>query len=96
MDRSQVIQILREHRAELEQFGVESVAIFGSVARDVARDDSDVDVLVEFGRPIGLFEFMDLQAYLERLLGRRVDLGTPQSLRPRLRERVLQEAVYVG
>ena len=57
---------------------------------------SDVDLLVEFARPVGLFEFIDVQNYLEELLESRVDLGTPGSIRPRLRERVLREAVYVS
>jgi predicted nucleotidyltransferase len=54
-----------------------------------------VDLLVEFQRPVGLFEFIDLKGYLEGLLGCRVDLGTPASLRPQLRDAVLREAVYV-
>ena len=55
-----------------------------------------MDLLVEFARPVGLFEFIDLQNYLEELLQPRVDLGTPASMRPRLRESVLKEAVYVS
>jgi predicted nucleotidyltransferase len=55
MKRDEVIRVLREHRGELrEQFGVKSLALFGSVARDEATGTSDVDLLVEFERPIGL------------------------------------------
>ncbi|MGQ9630207.1 MAG: nucleotidyltransferase family protein [bacterium] len=96
MRRDEILRLLSEHRAELEQFGVRSLALFGSAARDEAREDSDIDLLVEFERPVGLFEFVDLKSYLENLLGYQVDLGTPASLKPRLRERVLKEAVYVS
>ncbi len=95
MRRDEILRLLSEHRAELEQLGAKSLALFGSAARDEARQDSDVDLLVEFERPVGLFEFVDLKSYLENLLGCQVDLGTPASLKPKLRERVLKEAVYV-
>ena len=57
---------------------------------------SDVDLLVEFDRPVGLFGLFALQDRLEELLGCKVDLGTPRSLKPRLRETVLREMVYVA
>jgi uncharacterized protein len=69
--------------------------VFGSVARDAATSTSDVDLLVEFDRPVGYFGLFALQDYLENLLGCSVDLGTPESLRPAIRERVLGEAIHV-
>jgi predicted nucleotidyltransferase len=96
IQRDQVIRVLRKHRAELtERYNVGSLSIFGSVARGEAHPDSDVDVLVEFAHPVGLFAFIGLQQYLESLLGRKVDLSTPRSLRPRIKGRVLREAVRV-
>jgi len=96
MTRDEVLHVLQEHHSELrDRFGVKSLALFGSAARDEAGTESDVDLLVEFDRPVGLFEFVDLKAFLEGLLRRAVDLGTPESLRPRLRERVLREAIRV-
>ncbi len=92
-----VIAILREHREELERrFHVKRIAVFGSCARGDTHESSDADILVEFDQPVGLFEFIDLKDYLEDLLGRKVDLGTPASLKPRLRPHVLEEAVYVS
>ena len=70
--------------------------LFGSVARDEATDKSDVDLLVEFHRPIGYFGFFELQDDLTRLLGAQVDLGTPASLKQRFRTRVLAEAIRVN
>lgn len=93
--RDEILRLLSERRPELERFGVRSLALFGSAARGQLRQGSDVDLLVEFDRPVGLFEFIDLKNYLENLLGRRVDLGTSASLKPRLREPVLKEAVRV-
>lgn len=94
--RDQVIRTLHKHRAELnEQYDVASLSIFGSFARGEASPDSDVDVLVEFAHPVGVFEFIGLQQYLESLLGRKVDLGTPRSFKPRIKDRVLQEAVHI-
>jgi predicted nucleotidyltransferase len=97
MKRNDVLSILHKHEDELrEKFGVESLALFGSVARDEARPDSDVDLLVEFNRPVGLFGLAALQQRLESLFGCKVDLGTPHSLRPGMKERVLQEAIHVA
>ena len=96
MSRREVLLTLQAQRTELhERFGVSRLTLFGSVARDEAAPRSDVDLLVEFDKPIGLFAFLDLQNHLEKLLGCAVDLGTPQSLKPRLRARVLAEAVHV-
>lgn len=95
--RADVVRILSEQRRDLQdRFGVLSLTLFGSVARDEARHDSDIDLLVEFRHPVGLFHFIGLQQELERLLGCKVDLGTPRSLKPRIKDRVLQETVRVA
>ena len=97
MRRDQAIDILRGIQAELSgRHHVSSLTLFGSVARDEARLDSDVDILVEFSLPVGLFHFIELQQYLEKTLGCKVDLGTPRSLKPYLKERVLHEAIRVN
>jgi len=96
MDLNSVSQALQAHQADLDQFAVRSIAVFGSVARDEAKESSDIDLLVEFNRPIGLFEFIRLKYYLEGLTGSQVDLVTPDALRPELRESILSEAVYVA
>ena len=97
MKQDTVLQLLKQKNTEMErQFGVKSLLLFGSVARDEATPASDVDLLVEFDRPAGLFTLFSLQDELEALLGCPVDLGTPDSLKPRLRSRVLAEAVYVA
>jgi uncharacterized protein len=94
--RNKVITLLQSRRPEIEAFGVKSLAIFGSVSRDEAGPDSDVDVLVAFhGRPT-FDAFMDLQLFLEKLLGCKVDLVTDQALKPRMRPIVEREAIRVA
>src|SRR5438128_8176174 len=88
MQRDNVLKILAEHRDELrQQFGVKSLALFGSVARGEATETSDVDLLIEFERPVGLFHFLTVQHYLEDLLGvAQVDLVMPDALHKELKE----------
>jgi predicted nucleotidyltransferase len=93
MDRQQVLDKLTAHQDRFDEFAVKALFLFGSVARDEATSESDVDFLVEFNRPVGLFTLLGLKAYLEELLGCSVDVGTPSSLRPHLRETVLKEAI---
>jgi predicted nucleotidyltransferase len=97
MKRDEVLRILKSIQPELNQkYGVKSLALFGSVARDEATRKSDVDLLVEFDRPMGLFGLIALQLELEKILGCKVDLGTPDSLKPRIREQVLAGCIYVN
>ncbi len=93
MRRAQALQIIAEHEAELRAFGVRTLSIFGSVARDQASPGSDVDILVEFDRPVGYFRLFDVQDRLEALLGCKVDLVTRNGLRPEIRDGILAEAV---
>ena len=95
MRRNEILKILREHSAEVEEFGVKSFAIFGSAARDEAREDSDVDVLVEFQRPPTFKVYMGLKFFLEDLLGKKVDLVSRVMLKSRVRPYVEREAVCV-
>ena len=97
MKRAEVLRILSDHQSEfLRQFGVKSLSLFGSVARDEATETSDVDVLVEFDRPTGYFGVIALQEHLESLLQCKVDVGTFHSLKPRLRQRILGECIHVA
>lgn len=96
MRRDDVLDILRAHKAGLEQFGVASVALFGSVARDEAGPESDVDILVEFAGATTFDRYMGLKIYLEDLLGVPIDLATPRALKPRIRPAVEREAIYVA
>ena len=96
MTRDDVIEVLRQHMPEIRAFGVSRLAVFGSLARGEERPHSDIDILVEFSVPVGLFEFVRIQRYLGRLLGRTVDLATPDALRKEMRDSILEEATYVA
>jgi predicted nucleotidyltransferase len=93
MRRTEALRIIAEHEAELRDLGVRSLSIFGSVARDEVGAGSDIDVLVEFDRPVGFFHLFDVQEQLELFLGCKVDLVTPGGLRPELKQVILAEAV---
>jgi hypothetical protein len=95
MNLETVFSILHEHQADLKCQGVKTLAVFGSVARGDSSLTSDLDILVEFDRPVGLFEFIHLKYDLERFTGCRVDLVTLDALHPALRDHILEEAVYV-
>ena len=93
MRRTEALRIIAEHEPELRGLGVRSLSLFGSVARDQAEPGSDVDLLVEFDRPVGYFHLFEVQERLETFLGCKVDLVTPGGLRPELRQDILAEAV---
>jgi predicted nucleotidyltransferase len=97
MLREQAIAALRRHLPALRRdFHVCRMALFGSTARGEARDDSDLDVLVEFDVTPTLDVFMGLKFFLEDHIGRKVDLVTPDALKPRMRPVVEREAVDVA
>lgn len=95
MRRDTILSILTKHQLTLKKLGVKSLALFGSVARDEARPDSDVDFLVELEPPITFDRYMDVKFFLEDRLGTPVDLVSKGSLKPQIRELVEKEAIYV-
>lgn len=96
MKREQALRLLSSHLEILQQrFNVQSLDIFGSVARDQAGPDSDFDILVAYSRTPGLFGFLDLKDYLEQVLDRPVDLVTDKALKKQLRDKILREAIRV-
>lgn len=89
-----ILDALRSQLPELRaEYAVESLAVFGSIVRDEAGPESDIDLLVTFAQSPSLFRVVALQDHLTNLLGRRVDLVMKTALKPRLRDRVLREAV---
>ena len=97
MRKHEALNLLETHKQEIvRQFGIKHLAVFGSTARDEARDDSDVDVLVEFEGGATFDKFMGLQVYLENLFGTGIDLTTPSAIRPRMRPLIEKDLVYVA
>jgi predicted nucleotidyltransferase len=96
MNRKDAIDTLVQVKPQLAgRFGVNSLALFGSTARDVAGRDSDIDILVSFDGPATSAKYFGVQFMLEDIFGCRVDLVTEKALRPELRPFVMQEAIYV-
>lgn len=99
LTKTEAVKLLREKHPYLAaEFGVRKIGLFGSYAKEQSDEMSDVDLVVEFERPIG-FRFVDLVDYLENLLGRQVDVLTPagiQNIRiARVAQSIRQSIVYV-
>jgi predicted nucleotidyltransferase len=96
MDRQAILDLLKAEAPALRRkYAVKSLAVFGSMARGEDREGSDLDVLVTFEGKATFDTFFDLKFELEDLVGRPVDLGTPDMLRPELRPLVEKEAILV-
>ena len=95
MTRREALRRLARNRGKLRTLAVRHIAVFGSTARDQATVHSDVDILVEFepGAHVGLFAFVRLLDYLADVMDTRIDLATPDALRPEMRDEILSEAV---
>lgn len=93
---AEITKILTDLRAELQrEFGVVSIGVFGSYVRGEEAGASDLDILVEFERPVGFFKFLEMEERLQDLLGVRVDLVSKKALKPAIGKRILEEVVYV-
>jgi predicted nucleotidyltransferase len=96
MDKDQIVELLTNHRDELLDLDVRSLALFGSVARGESGSESDVDILVKFEGLVTFDKYMEAKIYLEDLLGCQVDLVIEQALRPQLRPYVEKDAIHVA
>ncbi len=93
--RTELENKLKSIKSELsEKFYVDKIGYFGSFLRNKQRDDSDIDIIVDFRKPLG-WEFFDLQELLEKELNRKIDLHTSNSLKEQLRESILKQVVYL-
>lgn len=96
MSVDKIKDILSRKKAYLNNnYYVKDIGIFGSVAKKQETETSDIDLLVEFSRPIGFFHFARLESYLGDILKKDVDLVTVSALKPAIKDRVLKEVVYV-
>ncbi len=91
-----VIMKLRENKPFLEEkYKVKKLGVFGSYVRGEQKKSSDLDILVEFAEPVGLFEFMELEEFLEKKMGIKIDLVSKKALKPRIGKHILEEVQYV-
>ena len=94
--RQDILASLKKLKGEVaREYSVKTIGVFGSVARDEQTGTSDIDLLVEFSKPVGFVTFMRLENFLSEQLGNQVDLVTSDSLKPVIRQDVLAEVIYV-
>jgi len=92
----EIKSILSEHKTELEdRYKIKEIKIFGSYTRGEQRQTSDIDILVDFYEVPDLLTFIEIERYLESILGVRVDLVRKPVIRAELREKILNEAIEV-
>ncbi|HUX62978.1 nucleotidyltransferase family protein [Sulfuricella sp.] len=96
MTRDDILTFLRTHKQEMQlNYGVAVIGLFGSYARQAARDDSDIDILVEFqAEKKTLRNFFGCKRYLEENLGKHVDLGIESALKPMVHETIKKDVLY--
>lgn len=93
---NQVKKVLSQEKAILaKKYHVKRLGVFGSLVRGDAHAKSDIDVLVDFSKPIGLLQFINMEHYLSNKLGAKVDLVSKKGLKPKIGERILKEIVYL-
>ncbi|MFZ0887237.1 MAG: nucleotidyltransferase domain-containing protein [Candidatus Binataceae bacterium] len=96
MNRAEAIARLRQHETELKRLGVQHLYLFGSTARDEAREDSGIDLFFDYEKgKLGLFELMDVKEAAAKILGRKTDIMTRDSIHKVLRQRIEAAAVPV-
>lgn len=89
-------EILKQHKKELsEKYKVKEIGIFGSYVRGEQKKRSDIDILVEYEEVPDLFKFLELERYLEGLLGLKVDLVRKKALREELKDTIMSEVVNI-
>jgi hypothetical protein len=96
MNKNQIVDFLRSHKEDMiRKYGVKKIGLFGSYARNEAKEDSDIDIVVEMDSHQILRNFFALEQYLKEHLQKNVDLGTESSIRPGAVKRIMKEVIYV-
>jgi len=96
MNRDEIIDFLKKNKRDLKtQFGVTKIGLFGSYARGEARNDSDIDIIVEIEGDRIFRKFFALESYLKDQLKQEIDLGTESALKPIARQQIAKEIIYV-
>ncbi len=94
--KEEVISVLKEKRSDLiQKYHITRIGIFGSVIRDEAGPDSDIDILVDFNDDASLLDHSGLKIYLEKIFGEPVDVVPERSIRAELKSSILSDVVYI-
>jgi len=95
MNKEKIEEIKNKILPVLKKYEVKRAGIFGSVVRDEETEESDVDILVEIEKKISLLDFVGLKLELEEVLGKKVDLGEYDTIKPVIKERILKDQVVI-
>jgi len=92
----EIKELIEQNKETLRlQYGVKKIGIFGSFAKGNQKIGSDLDILIEFEKPVGFVRFMRLESKLSELSGMKVELVTKNALKPHIGQNILQEVIYV-
>ena len=94
LDSNDIISILQGHMIR-SRFGIKSLFLFGSVARNEGTQESDLDFIVNFDGVITFDRYMDLKIFLEDLFDKKIDLAVEDTLKPQIRQKIFEEAIDV-
>lgn len=93
--KEEILDTLKSELSNLEkQYDIKKIGIFGSYVRNEQTEKSDLDIIIELGTPFGFFKFIELEDHLSQKLGVKVDLVTIDALKPLIKPRILEEAIY--
>src|SRR3990167_1052777 len=93
---SEIKKIIQKHKEDLEEkYAVKEIGIFGSCARGEQDETSDIDILIELEKPVGIVKFLKLEKHLSLLLEAKVDIVTKKALKPYIGRQILQEVDYI-
>ena len=89
------VPIYRAIEPFIAEFGIRQIRIFGSFAKGEEKPHSDIDIIVDISKPIGIYQFIGLKQDLETSLSRKIDLFKPNTIEPLLKDKILAEAVTI-
>ncbi len=93
----EILKIIQQNRERIKRYGVKRIGLFGSYLRGEQKEDSDIDILVEFEKSKKTFDnYMELKFFLEELFRRKVDLVIAESVKPELRKYIMESVRYAG
>ncbi|MFO7659639.1 MAG: nucleotidyltransferase family protein [Candidatus Cloacimonadaceae bacterium] len=94
--KDELLKVIKKHKPELQsKYPIKKIGLFGSWIRNEQKKSSDIDALIELSEPISIFQFIDIQEYLEKILGKKVDLVTTNALKPAIKKSILSEVQFL-
>lgn len=95
LTKKEIIKTVQDNEKKIRQYGVKRIGVFGSFVKSTQKSKSDVDILVEFNKDEKTFDnYMELKFFIQKLLGRKVDLVIKEALKPRIKPYIISEVEY--